>query len=189
MSDHNLLFKDILKTEPVNQSKSLIELEVFNGESENVHQSSSFLNKDIFLKNLFNSLENDSSQKTRLNKFLLESQELPKNTSAQISDRVILKGWKNIENISARLIEISEEKVVLECLIDKENSLYEERSFRISLFENYKLEIGNLFYLRFFERPNEMKMEVHDDPYLSLKDDFPKLDFSVFKKSKLFKGK
>jgi len=47
-------------------------------------------------------------------------------------------------------------------LIDRETGICEERGFRSSLFDGYNLKIGDLFYLRFFKRPNEMKMEVHN---------------------------
>lgn len=104
------------------------------------------------------------------------------------SDTVTLKGWKNIENISARLIECYDDVVVLECLIEKELGVYEEREFRISLFTGYELKIGNLFFLRFFDRDNETKIEIHNDPKLTSIKDFPKMDFNnLFKQSKLFK--
>ena len=104
------------------------------------------------------------------------------------SDSVIIQGWKNVENISARLIEYYDNTVVLECLIDREKSIYEEREFDSSLFEDYDLKIGNLFYLRISKRPNELKIQVHNDPGLSFKSDFPKLDFvEVFKNKGLSK--
>jgi hypothetical protein len=103
-------------------------------------------------------------------------------------DRIVLSGWKNIENIPSRLLENHEKSVILECLIDRENRTYEEREFKKSLFEGYDLQIGNLFYLRVFERPNELKIEVHDSPGLTSSDDFPKLDFeSLIRSSRLFK--
>lgn len=103
-------------------------------------------------------------------------------------DTVSFKGWKNTENISARLIERYDDKVILECLIDKDEEFYEEREFSESLFEGYDLELGTLFYLRVFKRPNEIRMEVHCDPRLVNPSDFAKIDFEdAFKKSKLFK--
>lgn len=185
---YNQILDDVLEADSVNELKSLIEIENL-GQSENVHESSGFNFRDELLKNLFDSLDNVTPQ--RINLTESPSENLPsKDTYAQISDRIILQGWKNIENISARLIESSSDQVVLECLIDKENRIYEERIFRPSLFNDYKLEVGNLFYLRFFERPNEIKMEIHDDPDLTFKDDFPKLDFvAEFKDSKLFSKK
>jgi hypothetical protein len=100
----------------------------------------------------------------------------------------IISGWKNIENISARLIEFYDNVVVLECLIDREQGLYEEREFRSSVFSQHDLHIGNLFYLRIFERENESRIEIHSDPELNFIEDFPKINFNkLFKESNLFK--
>lgn len=104
------------------------------------------------------------------------------------SDTVTFRGWKNVANISARLIEYYDDVVVLECLTDKELGVYEEREFRVSMFDGYELKIGNLFYLRYFDGKNETKLEIHDDPKLTSAGDFPKKDFTnLFKESKLFK--
>lgn len=106
------------------------------------------------------------------------------------TESVVLNTWKNIENVSAQLIEVQDDLVILECLIDKENKIYEEREFRKSLFEGYDLSQGNLFYLRVFDRPNETKLEIHEDPKRSRASDFPKRNFSkLFSDSVLFKKK
>lgn len=103
-------------------------------------------------------------------------------------DSVILKTWKNIANISARLLDTYDNSVVLECLIDKEEGIYEERIFRASLFEGYDLQIGKRFLLRFFDRGNEARIEVHDNAGLTSEADFPPTHFKeTFKKSSLFK--
>jgi hypothetical protein len=109
-------------------------------------------------------------------------------SNVYVSSEVVYFGkWRNYENVSARLVEQYDDVVVLECLIDKENGLYEERLFRVSLFEGFRLEIGDLFYLRFFERQNEDRMEIHGKELVA-PDDFPKLDYKkAFSGSKLFK--
>jgi len=186
---YSQILEDVLESSSINESKSLVDIDSL-GLAEPVYQSSEFTFRTELLKNLFNSLENDIPKRISLAECSEESLNLPIETPSQYSDRIVIQGWKNIENISARLIEYSSDQIILECLIDKENSIYEERIFRPSLFSNYKLEIGNLFYLRFFERPNEIKMEVHDDPDLTFKEDFQKLDFvAEFKDSKLFRKK
>lgn len=108
---------------------------------------------------------------------------------AEFTERIIISNWKNVENISARLIEKFENTIVLECLMDRDQGIYEERLFPISLFEDYELEIGNYFFLRFFNRKNEIRLEIHNDPGLTLEEDFPKIDFvERFRKSRLFKS-
>lgn len=179
----------VLDPNSVNELKSLIEFEgVHNTEAG--YKSTDFKLREELFRDLFDSLENDIPDRINLSELPTEVQQISKDSSTQSYDKIILQGWKNIENISARLVEFSLDHVVLECLIDKENKIYEERIFRPSLFNNYKLVIGNLFYLRFFERQNEIRMEVHDDPDLTFRNDFPKLDFvSEFKDSKLFRKK
>lgn len=106
------------------------------------------------------------------------------------SDRVIIHSWKNVENISARLVNSYDNSVILECLINKENGIYEEREFKASLFEDYEIKQGNLFYLRVFERKNEVRLEIHNDPGLTRIEDFPKMDFlGRYHKSRLYKDK
>ena len=58
------------------------------------------------------------------------------------------------------------------------------------MFEGYDTSLGSLYLLRIFERQNELRIEIHNDPDLTLKDDFPKLNFAqTFKDSRLFKKK
>jgi hypothetical protein len=107
----------------------------------------------------------------------------------KISEHVALKSWKNTDNISTRLLSVFDQTVLLECLVDLENQLYEEREFSITLFEGYDLTPGNLFYLRFFSRTNEVRMEVHADTKFVNAGDFPKPDFKeIFSNSQLFKS-
>lgn len=108
----------------------------------------------------------------------------------EYSDDVVIYNWKNIENISARLIDYSDIHVTLECLIDREYGIYEERDFRRSLFKDNDIVLGKLFYLRIFDRPNETKLEIHADPGLHLEKDFPKqIIAEKFKDSSFFKKK
>lgn len=100
----------------------------------------------------------------------------------------ITKGWKNVENISSRLLDFDEDIVVLECLTDRENGIYEEREFKRSLFEEEQLKEGNLFYLRTWERPNEIRIEIHFDKKFERQYDFPKSNLNAtFKNLSIFK--
>lgn len=159
---------------------SPVQLETFS----NVSTSSSSTKSNDFLKSLFNA----SSSKPNASFFELNDKLGNVELKALGSDTYTLRSWKNIENISARLIDYYDDVVVLECLVDREFGVYEEREFRASLFAGYELQIGNLFYLRFFDRENETKMEIHNDRKLTSNKDFPKKDFTeLFKESKLFK--
>ena len=175
---------ELIDSNSINETKALIQIENIEGEEDSL-RSKKFIEQIEFKRNLLNAYDH----KLPLTK-LDEEKEASKEKLLEYSDVVVIKGWKNVENISSRLIEHSDDTVVLECLIDREEGIYEEREFRSSLFIGYDLDIGNHFYLRIFERPNEIRIEIHDDPELTLKDDFPKLDFvEKYKKSRLFKGK
>ena len=95
-----------------------------------------------------------------------------------LSEGNVLKGWKLVETLSARLIEYYDNIVVLECLIDKENHLYEEREFEIFLFEGFKLEAGKYFKVCKFQKPNQVMLEIKENPGLILESDFPNIDFA-----------
>lgn len=160
--------------------ESSVEL-VLKEESE-TYSSTNFHTKQEVLKGLLDSQQLSTSTDTISRLHSLEQ------LTTFGTDTVVFRGWKNVENISARLIEVYDDNVILECLVDKDKGIYEEREFRASLFEGYNLSLGSLFYLRFFDRPNETRMEVHNDPKLSFKEDFPERDFrEIFSRSKLFK--
>ncbi|MBL7763395.1 MAG: hypothetical protein JNL23_08200 [Chitinophagaceae bacterium] len=147
--------------------------------------SNGFELKESFLKATYGNYSLTNSSDTELVKGKIGE------TQSQIfsgTDAVIFAAWKNTYNISARLIEHYDEVVMLECLIDKEEKVYETREYQSSLFLGYDLIIGSLFFLRYFERKNEVRLEVHNDPRLTSLDDFPKTDFKkLFNESKLFK--
>ncbi len=106
----------------------------------------------------------------------------------QFKEGEILKAWKNVVNIKAQLIDFDDDFVRMECLLDKETKHYEAWEFPTTLFEDYELRLGKLFYLQYFERSKEIKLEIHDNPDLVLASDFPKIDFAKkFGQSKLFK--
>ena len=155
-------------------------------EAKEEFKSINFESQDAFLRGLYNPGEHVESIQ-RIDLDIIEEKAVKDESVSSASDIVVLEGWKNTENYSARLIKTNDQYIVLECFIDKEKGLYEERSFNLSLFKGFKIEIGCLFYIRFFERHNELKMQIHDDPKFDFKDDFTEIDFvQKFKDSKLF---
>lgn len=155
-------------------------------EKDELFASTNFINQHDMLRSFVNV---QSTSKPSFSPSKFDSPvKTPINFTGIGSDFVTIQSWKNTENISARLIEHYDDLVILECLVDKELKVYEEREFKKSLFSDYELIAGNIFYLRIFERKNEIRMEIHNDPKLTFKEDFPELDFtSIFTKSKLFK--
>lgn len=165
-------------------SNEIIEIE----NQRDFYTSARFSDKDQFLENLVSYTFTNETSTSSPKELDTQEKKLEDVFPIAGTDFVYFSKWKNIENISARLVEKFDDTIVLECLIDKESGVYEEREFRISLFEGYDLTIGNFFFLRYFERQNEARLEIHDNPELTLASDFPKRDFSqLFKESKLFK--
>jgi hypothetical protein len=150
-------------------------------------RSSVFAEKDDFLTSLLNTQSPETPAPSLTNPKEVNETKIEVGHFGE-AKKITLGNWKNVENVSCRLIDKYDDVVVLECLIDKDAGIFEEREFRKSLFENYDLTIGNLFYLRFFDRANETRMEVHNDPNLISLGDFPKMDFkTLIASSKLFK--
>jgi hypothetical protein len=168
------------------KNSSLIILKGFDENEPNV-TTTQRSKKDSFSNDLL-TLPTKSNISTTLIKDVETIETIKNNKNLIGSDAVFIINWKNVENIPARLIEKFDKIVVLECLIDKEEGIYEEREFKSSLFEGFDLTIGNLFYIRYFERPNEARIEILDNPKLTSAEDFPTINFDqLFKDSKLFK--
>jgi len=179
---------DNLLEEPLTEYKTLLETEKIE-DTEDTLTSTYFKTQDKLLVSLLDTENDTDTQKEDTTKKICVL-EYPEQfeVASEYTEKIILEAWRNIENISARLIEITDPHILLECLVDKEKGIYEERVFKPTLFKGFKLEIGKLFYLRFFERANEMKIQIHDDPDLTLQDDFPKISLAKkYKTSRLFK--
>jgi hypothetical protein len=99
-------------------------------------------------------------------------------TDIFLNEGTSLTGWKNTENRSARFVEIYENSILVECLIDKEANEYAEIEYKKSIFSGMALYVGKLVKLCFFERRNQVMMEVIDDPNLIDKSDFPNVELS-----------
>lgn len=154
-----------------------------NDEFTKGHEATSYPKKEI-LQNLVSYLTISSDYDSKeINEKEFASSDL------LLSEGVVIKQWRNIENISARLIEFNEITVVLECLVDREELIYEEREFKSSLFSQFNLELGKLFKLCMYERQNQIMMEIKDNPKLISETDFPKIDFAKqFKNFKIKKS-
>jgi len=94
--------------------------------------------------------------------------------------------FKN-ETVPARIIDAYDDVMVAECLVDKENRVYEEREFPSVFFGERK--IGDFCTLQFTLMDGLMCVELR--PYFGIEDeDFPRINFKEkFEKSSLFKKK
>lgn len=81
--------------------------------------------------------------------------------------------WKNIENISAKVIEITDESVIVDCLIDKSSFHYQKRSFNKNIFKYIKgLQVGKFILIRVYELPPETKLRIEDGDGIVSPSDF-----------------
>lgn len=81
--------------------------------------------------------------------------------------------------VPSKIVEINQQKFVMECLIDKSNEIYELREFPVILFEKYKgLKEGSIFNLNIYQLPNNIHIEISDLNDSSLE--------ALFDTSKLF---
>jgi hypothetical protein len=94
-----------------------------------------------------------------------------------LHEGVTFPTWKIVANISSKLLYFDELIVCLECLIDKEQKIYEEREFQKSLFDGFQLDKGALFKICIYERKNQQMIEVKEGEKLVSSDDFPIIDF------------
>lgn len=102
---------------------------------------------------------------------------------------VIIEQWKNTQNLSARIIEVNEQNVLLECLIDKRIRQYQERRFNIDLFDGIaEIKQGKLIMLQVYQKPQHFMIKIVDGEGMIPKSDFQNNDvFEKVRKSSIFK--
>lgn len=102
--------------------------------------------------------------------------------TSELSDYTITSGgiieeqWDIIQTIPARLLEVNENHVILECLIDVENKTFQNRKFEKDLLEGIIPLVS--FYpliIRIFKRKGERKFNFIDGKNL--------IDISLFEEN------
>ena len=96
-----------------------------------------------------------------------------------LGEGTVIKGWKLVEEYSAKILDFDDKIVYLDCLIDKSNSIYEEREFNLVNFEGIEIKIGNLLKLSVYSRPKQVMLQILDNPGIVNPDDFPNTDFTA----------
>lgn len=98
----------------------------------------------------------------------------------KVVESMLLSGMNNGILIPAKFYYQNDENVVLECAIDIENELYEERKFPVHMFEGIDFQTTRFFWLVVSYSTNTMSLEIRSGDQLLLKKYFPKQDFTVF---------
>ena len=71
--------------------------------------------------------------------------------------------WDNSYNLHARITKITKERVTCECVVDKENKLFETRSFPALLFKHLrKNQVGNPVIVSIKTRPGSTRIDIRD---------------------------
>lgn len=71
--------------------------------------------------------------------------------------------WESMLTIDARIVEVSSETVVLDCLIDRPRRIIEERELPRNLFEGVvPLAVGSYVVVRLFTRPGKYQATFFD---------------------------
>lgn len=80
------------------------------------------------------------------------------------STEVILnEKWSNIINLQALIVSIDKDLIQCECLIDKENKLFETRTFPLIIFNTMKnLHIGQPILISIKSKPGSIRIDVND---------------------------
>lgn len=76
---------------------------------------------------------------------------------------IVEEQWTTVENVLAQIIEVTKESVILECLVDTTEKIFEHRSFDILLFEKLSpLTQFKAIVIKIFRRPGEIKFQFLD---------------------------
>lgn len=71
--------------------------------------------------------------------------------------------WIKSFNLNARITKILKGRITCECVIDKENKLFETRSFPILLFNHLpKIEINHPIIISIKTRPGSTRIDIRD---------------------------
>lgn len=85
----------------------------------------------------------------------------------------INENWSEIKNYDARIIEIGDSKIKLDCLVDRENKKFQTRLFDKSLFTNiHDLIAGKYILVRVFKKPGKVSFTINDGENLVDKSNF-----------------
>lgn len=77
--------------------------------------------------------------------------------------------WSKSFNLHARITKILKEKITCECVIDRENQLFETRSFPILLFNHLpKKEVNYPIIVSIKTRPGSTRIDIRDGKKLSI---------------------
>lgn len=131
-----------------------------------------------FLKNLFVDIDDTINTKKQSGTNLITTENKDEKAVYYLPDNQIFGVWKLMLNLSARVISYDDESVLLECLVDKEQRIYEKIQYASWLFKGFELFQGKLFKICQYARQNEARLVVKDNPNLILDDDFPKTNFA-----------
>ena len=94
--------------------------------------------------------------------FALEDSETFSKHFLPDNETVLRENWEINENIQARIVRFDTNEVLVDCLIDPENTIIQSRNFPIDLFKNFHpLKEGKPVIIKTRLKPGAMRIEVH----------------------------
>lgn len=101
----------------------------------------------------------------------------------------LISNWKRYKRVPAKILEISDDFVLLECLINKDAGIYKEKRFSKELLDEVNIEQGRFLLFNYYKKGNELKIQILDNQSLVSDSEFPAVDFSKYEKSNFFSKK
>lgn len=84
-----------------------------------------------------------------------------------------IENWSFQEYLSGRIINVNDKFIECECLISRDNSIFQIRSFEKSLFDNLKNAVQNSFVkIKLSQKPGSQRIDVIDGSGLGIEKDF-----------------
>ena len=147
----------------------------------------SFENLTDFLKDFFSDIEVESSkEEVKSEKSIISEPEFTI-SSEEFSKRGFISGesWDKTINIHSRILQTTKEFVTCECIIDKENKIFQTRTFPAFLFSHIKpLRSKKLILIKIRSKAGSSRVDIYDgqklvDPMLfDIKDNWDLLNES-----------
>ncbi len=79
------------------------------------------------------------------------------------ADGILGEHWNTIDTYQARILEVSENFIILECVTNIEEKVFENRKFDIAFLKNIvPFKLYHPVLIKVFKRPGEMKFKIID---------------------------
>ncbi len=115
-----------------------------------------------FLKDGFNSPDVAMTSSNRNSNSSFEDSQLFFKNLFKDKETILNENWQKNETIQAKVINLNENEVFVDCLIDQENKIFQNRTFPISLFHNLtNLRVNKPVLIKTRLKPGAIRMDIY----------------------------